>query len=1016
MTSPKKFYGRADLDSMTNSREERMALRQSVVERKCANSEILEKDLENIQEVNSDGSSLMSSIACPGPRRVTKSRRGKRPGLTTTVPKLTGGPIRPRKGGKRGGKRGSRGGKNNYDIDNATCAHEDTQKAKRGGKRGGKIGSRGGKDNDNIDNATSTQNDVQNNDNIGAEEQKDGSEDDEDPDWLDVPEPPPIQHEFTGNPGLKIPAGKKIPKTPLEFFQLFIPREILKYIRDETNAYAKYCQETNRPKCKTKWKKCTLKDIAKYFGLKMLMVIVHCPKQDMHWATGKEYSNDAFNKAMTHKRFQLIQKYFHAFNKKAIPKNNKDRLLLVRPVMDFIRKRCHTVYEPDKNLSLDEGLLPFKGRLNFRVYNPKKPDKYGIKFYMLAESKNGYVLDFIPYAGTKKEIKDIVSELVKKYYHKGYRLFMDNFYNGVELTDELYDNKVHTCGTLRLSRVGIPKALTKLKNKKMTVNSLNFRRRGNTFIICWQDQRLVTMISNLLPGAATEKVVKRKRIRRKGGNTGLHTRELDAPVCIKHYNDFMAGVDLFDQKMRYYNICRRSAKWTVKFLLFILQLALQNAHILYSKFGEGEKKMSLLNFHIAIYRALLGFNESDWPENDDINIPHEPSLPENMRHSSPRKNPTSEDMRRQSPWKQPSAATSSVTTNAAIPPPIEHLLHQSPQKHSSAASFSLNIPAADPLSMESMLRRSPRKQSSAVLPSMVPSVSIRLSVEEGMACRTQQKNHSTSSSSVITPAAIPPSMEGLHHQSSQKHPSTASSLMTSPLSMEGMLRRSPRKHSSAVSSTVVTSASVPLHVEDGLPCRLQDNQTCVSSSSVSVPASFPPSIEGLLCKYPLNQPRAASSSMTTPVSMEGLLRRSPRKQHKTVSSTEVSSASIPLSSDESIPRRSPRKRLRDASSTDDVLLSDVLSDDDMHQDVEPTKKRPRRIDLPIRLVHSRKHFHYMEKIKCENGKVKQQECRVHQKRADLKRKDTTVQCGLCKMPLCPFDICWQDYHKKEFFY
>ena len=78
-------------------------------------------------------------------------------------------------------------------------------------------------------------------------------------------------------------------------------------------------------------------------------------------------------------------------------------MILFRPVMDYIREKCSSLYVPNRNLSLDEGMMKWNGRLSIRVYNPKKPCKYGVKFYFLCEAESGYVLDFHLYNGHQVE-------------------------------------------------------------------------------------------------------------------------------------------------------------------------------------------------------------------------------------------------------------------------------------------------------------------------------------------------------------------------------------------------------------------------------------------------------------------------------------------------------------------------------------------------------------------------------------------------------------------------------------
>ena len=56
--------------------------------------------------------------------------------------------------------------------------------------------------------------------------------------------------------------------------------------------------------------------------------------------------------------------------------------------------RFLSVWVPHQQLSVDEGMIPWRGNLSFWVYNPDKPHKYGIKVYMVCDSTNGYCVKF----------------------------------------------------------------------------------------------------------------------------------------------------------------------------------------------------------------------------------------------------------------------------------------------------------------------------------------------------------------------------------------------------------------------------------------------------------------------------------------------------------------------------------------------------------------------------------------------------------------------------------------------
>ena len=64
----------------------------------------------------------------------------------------------------------------------------------------------------------------------------------------------------------------------------------------------------------------------------------------------------------------------------------------VRPIFDYILNKWKTNFKPTKNISVDEGMIAFRGRLSFRQYMPAKPTKYGIKVWMAADSSTPFAV------------------------------------------------------------------------------------------------------------------------------------------------------------------------------------------------------------------------------------------------------------------------------------------------------------------------------------------------------------------------------------------------------------------------------------------------------------------------------------------------------------------------------------------------------------------------------------------------------------------------------------------------
>ena len=61
---------------------------------------------------------------------------------------------------------------------------------------------------------------------------------------------------------------------------------------------------------------------------------------------------------------------------------------------------------------MDETMVGFRGRVSFKQYCPNKSTKYGLKFYVLADSSTGYVHNFLLYTGS-----EVTSTLPQSFAH-----------------------------------------------------------------------------------------------------------------------------------------------------------------------------------------------------------------------------------------------------------------------------------------------------------------------------------------------------------------------------------------------------------------------------------------------------------------------------------------------------------------------------------------------------------------------------------------------------------------------
>ena len=91
-----------------------------------------------------------------------------------------------------------------------------------------------------------------------------------------------------------------------------------------------------------------------------------------------------------------LNRYFHISDQRQ--ENKTDKFTKIRTLISK-QNAFENVYVPGKNISIDEGLIKFNGRLSFKQYMPKKPNKFGIKVWMLADSETYFVPRFQIYLG-----------------------------------------------------------------------------------------------------------------------------------------------------------------------------------------------------------------------------------------------------------------------------------------------------------------------------------------------------------------------------------------------------------------------------------------------------------------------------------------------------------------------------------------------------------------------------------------------------------------------------------------
>ena len=110
------------------------------------------------------------------------------------------------------------------------------------------------------------------------------------------------------------------------------------------------------------WKPVTVIKIKKFLGLIFVTGIVRKPKLELYWSMRGIFQTPIFPQTMSRNRFQFIQRYLH-FSDNNAAGTNEDHLYKIRTILDIVVNNLRTNYIPDRDISLDEGMLGWWGRL-----------------------------------------------------------------------------------------------------------------------------------------------------------------------------------------------------------------------------------------------------------------------------------------------------------------------------------------------------------------------------------------------------------------------------------------------------------------------------------------------------------------------------------------------------------------------------------------------------------------------------------------------------------------------------
>jgi hypothetical protein len=286
-----------------------------------------------------------------------------------------------------------------------------------------------------------------------------------------------------------------------------------------------------------------------------------------------------------------------------------------------------------KFVMIDEMMVRYKGSYcPIWQYMPKKPKKWGIKFWVLADSIFKFIYCFDIYCGKNLEAEvrvpspsvqagvayAVVMNLLQGLEYKDHRVVMDNFFCSIPLFKDLEAKGIYATSTIRSNRIGL---LSHLKNtrawQRREGGHIEWTMHESRDISCvmWKDKCPVLLIStHAIPIGFPCMPV--DTVPRKHG--AVRDDVQTSPIFVE-YTTFMRGVDIANQLRASYSSQTRNHKWWHRVFIAMLDVTKVNMYIMYLSWcKEGPNPirhpMNHLQFKVAFCEALL----QGWPLRNNI--------------------------------------------------------------------------------------------------------------------------------------------------------------------------------------------------------------------------------------------------------------------------------------------------------------------------------------------------------------------------------------------------------------
>ncbi|KAJ6664593.1 hypothetical protein lerEdw1_006166 [Lerista edwardsae] len=358
----------------------------------------------------------------------------------------------------------------------------------------------------------------------------------------------------------------------MDFFQLFVPDNVLKNMVVQTNMYAKKFQE--RFGNDDAWIDVTLTEIKAFLAYMISTSTHHCESVLSIWSGGF-YSNKSIALIMSQPRFEKILKYFHivAFRSS----QTTHGLYKIQPFLDSLQHSFDSAFKPSQTQVLHEPLIDedpvFIATCTERELRKRKKRKFSLwvrqcsstgficqigvdgvgeactqpRKQMQLQSSSIYVhlkegggTEGLDALKNKTQLHSMVAKsLCQNTAGKNHIIFTGPSITSLNLFEEFEKQEIYCCGLLSARKsdcTGLPPSMLNNPDAPQARGQYRIKMKRNMSLICWYNKGYFRFLTNAYSPVQQGVIIKRK------------SGEIPCPLAVEAFAAHLSYICKYDDK------------------------------------------------------------------------------------------------------------------------------------------------------------------------------------------------------------------------------------------------------------------------------------------------------------------------------------------------------------------------------------------------------------------------------------------------------------------------------------